>query len=129
MRLSGARVLLVDDEPDALEVERVTLEAAGATVHCAASVAEAAEALVALDPQVIVTDLAMPMVSGFDLLAELKQLWAIGPQKAIPVLLLTAHARKDVVTDALARGFTAVLAKPMDPDALVAAVARALARA
>lgn len=128
MRLAGKRVLLVDDDADALDVERVALERAGATVACAASVAEAAEAFSTLDPSVIVTDLAMPMVSGFDLLAELKVFWAIHPERAIPVLLLTAHARKDVVKDAVARGFAAVLAKPLEPEALVEAVARAVDR-
>jgi CheY-like chemotaxis protein len=128
MRLSGKRVLLVDDDADALEVERVALEGAGATVACAASVAEAAEAFSTLDPSVIVTDLAMPMVSGFDLLAELKVFWAIHPERAVPVILLTAHARKDVIKDAVARGFAAVLAKPIELEALVDAVAKAVDR-
>jgi CheY-like chemotaxis protein len=128
MRLLGTRVLLVDDDPDALEVESAALVGAGATVSCATSVAEAAEAFSTLDPSVIVTDLAMPMVSGFDLLAELKVFWALNPERVVPVLLLTAHARKDVAKDALARGFTAVLAKPLEPEALVEAVARAVAR-
>jgi CheY-like chemotaxis protein len=128
MRLAGQRVLLVDDDADVLAVERATLENAGASVACAVSVAEAAEAFSTFDPSVIVTDLAMPMVSGFDLLAELKVFWAIHPERTVPVLLLTAHARKDVARDALARGFTEVLAKPLEPEALVDAVARAVAR-
>jgi CheY-like chemotaxis protein len=128
MALSGLRVLVVDDDQDSLDIASLFLEDGGAVVRCAKSADEAGVAFAELDPHVIVTDLAMPDTSGFDLLEKLREVWALAPQKAVPVILLTAHARRDVSRAALAKGFTSVLSKPVEGKTLVDAVAAAAGR-
>ena len=126
--LSGIRVLVVDDDQDALDITSLSLERAGAEVVCARSAEDAGTVFAALDPHVIVTDLAMPDTSGFDLLEQLREFWAAEPRRPVPVILLTAHARRDVTRTALAKGFTEVLSKPVEGKTLVDAVATAAGR-
>jgi signal transduction histidine kinase/CheY-like chemotaxis protein len=124
--LRGIRVLAVDNEEDALTLLRVVLEAAGAEVMTAAS-GEQALALLELDPpDVMVADLGMPGMDGFELIDRVRK----SPSAAIramPAAALTAFARSEDRTRALLRGFELHLAKPVDPGELVASVS-ALAR-
>ena len=128
LTLYGLRVLLVDDDQDSLDITSLSLERAGAQVRCTRSAEEAAAVFAEVDPHVIITDLAMPDTSGFDLLSQFHEFWAVGPHKAVPVILLTAHARRDITRAAVARGFTEVLSKPVEGKALVDAVAVAAGR-
>jgi signal transduction histidine kinase len=128
--LAGVRVLVVEDEADTRELLVRVLEHSGAEVAAAASVAAA---LAALDgsagrlPHVLVSDIGMPQEDGFALLGRLRER---GAERggAIPALALTAYARSEDRHRALAAGFSAHLAKPVEPADLVGAVAR-LARA
>jgi PAS domain S-box-containing protein len=118
--LQHVHVLAVDDDADARELIAAVLRQAGARVTSAASVREALAAIAAQIPTVVLTDIAMPHATGFDLVRELgaSPLW-----RDVPVIALTAYARAEDRAQALALGFTAHLGKPFSPRALVALVA------
>ena len=122
--LSGARVLAVDDEPDAVELVSIVLEQAGAVVRTASSVAQALELVKAWTPELVVSDIGMPGEDGFALARKLR---ALGPPYAdVPAIALTAFARREDADAALRAGFGWHLAKPIDPRVLTRVAAHAL---
>ena len=120
--LTGVRVLVVDDEPDARDLINRILSDCHAQVRTAASAGEALEALQQDIPDVLVSDLGMPDVDGFELLARVQQL---GPEKGgkVPAIALTAFARSEDRLRALEAGFRAHISKPVEPSELIATVA------
>ena len=126
-RLAGIRVLAVDDDRDALALVREILEATGATVVTAGSAQSALDALERVTPDVLLADLGLPEMSGFDLIERLRR--SERPElRELPAAALTAYARSEDRTKALASGFQLHLAKPVNPGELMAAIA-SLARA
>ena len=126
--LRGIRVLAVDDEPDALTLLRVALETAGAEVTTLGSPATAIAEIDRVRPHVLVIDLGMPDMDGFELISRIRE----SPNAAVrdvPAAALTAFARSEDRTKALQRGFEMHLAKPVDPGELAAAVAMLARRA
>jgi len=124
--LNGVHVLAVDDDEDALALLRDILQTAGARVTTVASAAAALERLEADRPNVLVADLGLPVMDGFDLINRVRA--SRDPRlRHIPATALTAYARSEDRARALRSGFEMHLAKPIDPAELVAAVA-ALAR-
>jgi PAS domain S-box-containing protein len=124
--LEGVKVLAVDDDPDAQLMLRQILESAGATVQTAGSTAGALENLAMERPDVMVSDLGMPGMDGFELIERIRR--SPDPRlRDIPAAALTAYARSEDRAKALRRGFNLHLAKPIDPAELIAAVG-ALAR-
>jgi PAS domain S-box-containing protein len=120
--LSDVRVLAVDDDPDAVRLVAELLETAGARVATASSADEAIGALDTELPHVIVTDLGMPRVDGFQLLQRIRA--HQNPLvRQVPVAALTAYARSEDRVKAVRAGFHVHLAKPVDPAELVATVA------
>ena len=120
--LKGIRVLAIDDEEDALTLLRVVLEAAGAEVTTLASASRALERILEVKPHVLVIDLGMPEMDGFELIAQIRQ--SKDPAiRNLPAAALTAFARSEDRTKALRSGFELHLAKPVDPGELVASVA------
>jgi PAS domain S-box-containing protein len=124
--LAGTHVLAVDDDPDARRLLKEILEAAGARVTTASSASAAFDALQEARPDVIVADLGMPIVDGYELIKRLRQS-ADGALRSIPAAALTAYARSEDRAKALESGFEMHLSKPIDPAELVASI-RALAR-
>ncbi len=124
-RLTGLRVLAVDDDADSLALVREILEAGGAAVTTAASATEALAAISRQPPDVLLTDIGMPHADGFALIAEVRRSPA-ADVRSMPAAALTAYARAQDRTRALESGFEMHLAKPVDPVELLAAV-RALA--
>jgi NO-binding membrane sensor protein with MHYT domain/CheY-like chemotaxis protein len=120
--LSGITVLLVDDAPDTLEVLEQILVQAGATVMAAASADVALALLAQALPDVIVSDIGMPAIDGFELMRRIRQLPSAAGA-AIPAIALTALTRKEDRDRALQAGFTDYLAKPVEAAALVACIA------
>jgi CheY-like chemotaxis protein len=120
--LSGLRVLVVDDEPDARELLRQVLADCGAEVLTAGGAAEAL-ALLRERPQLLVSDIGMPDADGYELL---KQVRALGER--LPAIALTAFARSEDRTRALRAGFLVHVSKPVEPAELVATVAAVAGR-
>ena len=121
--LSGLRVVVVDDEPDARDVISRVLSRAGADATAAASVREALAAVTKIRPDVIVSDIAMPGEDGFDLMRILRELPPGAAGAAVPALALTAYAREEDRIRCLSAGFAAHLSKPVDPMELLGVVA------
>jgi CheY-like chemotaxis protein len=120
-RLDGLHVLAVDDEDDALTLLTEILETAGATVTTARSAHEAMAALSSKQPHLLLSDVGMPGVDGFEFIARVRQLPA-AESGGIPAIALTAYARPEDRVKALGAGFQMHLAKPVDPDELLAVV-------
>ena len=121
--LSDLRVLLVDDSPDSLDAFRTLLELEGAKV-CAVSRARAAlAASLEQEFDLVLSDIGMPEMSGYELIEALRQT----PRTAlIPAIALTGFGRSQDVAQALRAGFSAHLAKPVSLDSLIAAVRRVM---
>ena len=124
--LTGLRILAVDDDRDALTMIAEILAVAGAEITGVDSAAEALVALNGFRPDVIIADIGMPQMDGFQFIAELRQSSDLA-LRDIPVAALTAYARSEDRARSLRSGFQIHLAKPIDPAELMAAVA-ALAR-
>lgn len=112
--LNGHHVLVVDDNEDTRNVLATMLEAHGAAVAMAASVEEARAALDVRLPDVLITDLAMPVEDGFGLLEYCRH--HQDPRlQALPILALTAYGGQQAHDRVIAAGFDAYLAKPVEP--------------
>jgi signal transduction histidine kinase len=121
--LYGIRVLLVDDEADVRELMTAALERAGATVVSVDSAAAALHVVTDEDIDVLLADIAMPVQDGYDLIRAVRGLPV--PRAAnVRAAAVTACARDDERQRALAAGFQLHLTKPLQPGALVHAVAR-----
>ena len=110
-RFEGFNLLVVDDEPDNVGVIVKLLTLMGATVNSAQDGQEGLEAARRLHPDLILTDLSMPVMSGWQLLHEVKKDPAL---KAIPMVALTAHAMAGDRDRVLQAGFANYIAKPID---------------
>jgi PAS domain S-box-containing protein len=124
-RLTGVRTLVVDDDRDARDLVAVTLSHAGADVAQAASVAEAIQAIDGAPPHLIVSDIAMPNASGYDLVRHVRGRRDLS---GMPLVALTAYGRTEDRQRAMAAGFDYYLGKPIDPAVLVQTVATAAGR-
>jgi CheY-like chemotaxis protein len=119
--LAGFRVAVVDDEPDTLEALTLVLENAGAAVWAYTDAVTALAGARLCRPHVLVSDLAMP---GYDGLWLVRQVRTTDPLCRLPTIALSAHARVTDVKDAKSAGFDAHLAKPTQPERLIAEVGR-----
>jgi CheY-like chemotaxis protein len=127
-QLDGIRILAVDDDPDALALVREILEATGATVATADSAQHALDVMEQMTPDILLADLGMPQMSGFDLIERVRR--SERPAiREVPAAALTAFARSEDRTKALDSGFQLHLAKPVDPGELMAAMAGLAKRA
>ena len=115
--LSTWNVLAVDDEPDSLEVLVEALSMHDASVHGAASGPEALRLLETLHPTLVITDLSMPEMDGYQLLHRIRHL---DGSKETPVVALTAHAMAGDRERILAAGFDGYVSKPLRIATLVA---------
>ncbi len=119
--LAGARVLAVDDEADARDLVARILGEHRATVLLAASAEEALAMVRKNAPDLIVSDIGMPDMDGFELIQAIRRL--PGDSGRLPAIALTAFARAEDRELALQSGFQRHLGKPVDALALVAACA------
>jgi PAS domain S-box-containing protein len=124
--LTGTHVLAVDDEEDALALFATVLQQAGARVTTAHSAERGLQILASEQPDVLIADLGMPVMNGFDFIQRVRQS-ADPAVRRIPAAALTAYARSEDRARVLRSGFEMHLSKPINPSELVAAVA-ALAR-
>jgi CheY-like chemotaxis protein len=122
-RLDGVSVLLVDDEPEGLDVAARLLRARGAEVRTAASARAALAALAERVPDVLLSDLAMPEQDGMELIRTIRNLPDASASN-VPAAAFTAYARDDDRAQAILAGYQAHLTKPFDPAQLVQLVDR-----
>jgi CheY-like chemotaxis protein len=120
--LAGLRVAIIEDEPDARELVRSVLEERGATTYLFGGALEALEGCTAAPPDVIVSDIGLPGVDGYEFIRRLRVFEA--PRgRTTPAAALTAFARAEDRRRALLAGFQTHIAKPIDPLELVVVVA------
>ena len=120
--LTGISVLVVDDERDARELVSRVLTARGATVRTAGSASEAMAMLTDWHPNVLLSDIGMPEQDGYDLIRMVRQL---PPSQGgtVPAAALTAFARSEDRRRVLLAGFQSHVAKPVEPEELIAVIA------
>jgi excisionase family DNA binding protein len=113
---TGPLVLVVDDDPDVRQVVRANLEAEGYTVREAGSAAEGLASLEEAAPDLLLLDVMMPEVDGWEMLRRVQERFGLG---AIPVLVFSGTVEERAVSDAAARGARGFLGKPFDLQQLI----------
>ena len=122
LSLDGIRVLVVDDEMDARDLLQVALAQYGASVRTVASADDAYGAIADECPDVLVSDIEMPDVTGYDLVRHLRH--SDRPElRRLPAVALTAYARTEDRVKALLAGFQTHVPKPVEPAELVTVIA------
>ncbi len=121
--LAGLHILVIDDEPDALELVRVVLESADARVSTAISAREGFELLTKERPDVLLCDIAMPGEDGYSFIRRVREL---GPDNGgkIPAAACTAFGRAEDRRRAMIAGFNLYITKPVDTTELVMSLAQ-----
>lgn len=120
--ITGVKVLVVDDELDAREVIRRMLMECHAQVLIAANAQEGLKLVVSERPDVILSDIGMPGSDGYEFIREVRRLPG-GSGGRTPAMALTAFARTEDRTRAMIAGYQIHIAKPIEPQELLAAVA------
>ena len=125
--LQGLTVLVVDDEPDALNLLKRVLGDCGALVLVAKSARAGLEMLQREKPDILMSDIGMPDEDGYTLIRKVR---ALKPKQGgkIPAAAVSAFARPEDRTRALSAGYQMHVAKPVDPTELTAVVASLVAR-
>jgi PAS domain S-box-containing protein len=123
LSLEGFHVLVVDDEADTLSMLKTILEEREASVIAVGSAAEALKAIEVARPDVLVSDIAMPDIDGYEFIQSVRRLEgdSVVP---IPALALTAYAGGRDRARAISAGFQEHLAKPVEPSELLKVIAR-----
>ncbi len=125
--LSGIKVVVVDDEIDACDLVKRVLADCQAEVHTASTAAEALVLVERERPHVLVSDIGMADIDGYELLRRVRALGSARGGK-VPAIALTAFARSEDRTRALHAGFLVHVSKPVEPSELVATVASVAGR-
>ena len=120
--LRGARVLVVDDDPDAREILRAILEDAGAIVSTTASAGETRAIIGRVQPDLLIADIGMPDEDGYSLIRSVRALES-DLTGHVPAIALTAHARAEDIDRAFASGFQIHVAKPVEASQLLSTIA------
>lgn len=114
--LSGWTIVVVDDEADSLFIAQTLLQMCGATVISANNGREGVKVIRQYRPNFVITDLSMPVMSGWQLLREVKE---DVHTAEIPVIALTAHAMPGDRQRAIEVGFHNYLSKPLVPETFI----------
>ena len=109
-------VLIVDDDPKLREYVRVNLEAEGYLVREAGSATEGLAALDEQAPDLILLDVMMPRVDGWEMLRRVQERHGLG---AIPVIMFSGKVDERSAATAASRGAQGFIGKPFDPRALI----------
>jgi PAS domain S-box-containing protein len=120
--LEGLRILVVDDEIDTMDLVGVELAQRGAKVTGVTSAEEALKALELVEFDLLISDIGMPKVDGYDLIRQVRK-QEEGTNQRIPAVALTAYARVQDRMQAIVAGFSTHVAKPVEANELVTVVA------
>jgi signal transduction histidine kinase/ActR/RegA family two-component response regulator len=118
--LSGLHVLLVDDDQDTLDLLSAALTQRSAKVTAVSSAAAAFESIKSSRPDVLISDIAMPIEDGYDLI---ERVLALDVVPGIPAIAITAYAKEEDRDRALAAGYQRYLSKPVELGELISTVA------
>ena len=113
---SGPLVLIVDDDERVREYVRVNLEMEGYSVREAGSAEEGLQQLEEVSPDLILLDVMMPEVDGWEMLRRVQERHGVG---AIPVVMFSGKVDESAAEEASARGAQGFLGKPFDPQQLI----------
>jgi excisionase family DNA binding protein len=113
---AGPSILIVDDDDRIREFVRVNLEMEGYTVREAGSAEEGLSALEAEPPDLILLDVMMPQVDGWEMLRRVQERHGVG---AIPVVMFSGKVDDETLADAESRGAQAFIGKPFNPQQLI----------
>jgi DNA-binding NarL/FixJ family response regulator len=123
--MATGQLLLVDDEPGLRQAVQAYLEDEGFKVHVASNAREGWDLLQQISPDLVISDVMMPQVDGYQFLKQLRE----DPRfQALPVIFLTARGMTADRIQGYNAGCDAYLSKPFDPDELVAMVSNLLER-
>ncbi|HEY5884005.1 MAG TPA: response regulator [Pyrinomonadaceae bacterium] len=125
--LEGLRIVVVDDEADARELVRAILTRCGGEVNCCDSAAAAMKAIREWKPDLLVSDIGMPVEDGYSLIKKVRKLRSKRSSK-LPAVALTAYATKEDKARALETGFQMHVTKPIEPETLVMSIASTVGR-
>jgi CheY-like chemotaxis protein len=120
--LKDLHILVVDDESDTLDLVTMDLTQHGASVTGVTGAAEALEALEHSQFDLLISDIAMPEVDGYDLIRQVRQR-EYGSEKRLPAVALTAYARVQDRMRAIMAGYNTHVVKPVEAEELVTVVA------
>jgi len=109
-------VVVIDDEPDSLEVARYILDFYGANVYTATNGKEGLKLVDEVNPRFVISDLSMPEMDGWGFLSNLKE---VAQHRDLPVIALTAHAMRGDRERAIAAGFHNYLTKPLTAQTFI----------
>jgi len=123
LTLNGIKILGIDDQSDARNLVQTMLSAHGAEVQMADCATTAIELLQSWQPAIIVSDVGMPEIDGYELMRRIRAL-PVADGGITPAIALTGYARSEERNRALAAGFQAFLAKPVQPHDLVSVITR-----
>jgi len=121
--LRGIRILVVDDDDDSRDLVVSILEKCEAITFAASSAEQALSIIVRDHPDVLVSDIGMPGMDGYELVRAIRALPDERAQR-VPAVAVTAYARQEDQRRALAEGFQLHVAKPIEPAAFALAIAR-----
>ena len=122
--MSGETILVVDDDADIQMTVRLALEISGYKVMEGSNAKEAFDAIAKCTPDLILLDVSLPLVSGWQLLEKIRSIPGLDET---PVVITTAHVGNEVSRRATQLGASDYLAKPFDVEALSGLVRRLLA--
>lgn len=125
--LSGMRLVIVEDDPDSRDLIATILTSAGASITALSNADDALAAIRCSVPDVLISDIGMPLKNGYDLIKELRAR-SSDEGGRIPALALTAYAREEERRRAIGAGFDEHVPKPIDPRILITSVSRLLNR-
>lgn len=118
-----ARILVVEDDAASLELATFLLECAGFATLAAANGVEGLQLALSERPDLIVSDLQMPVLNGYELIARLR---ATPAWRRVPLVALSAFSMREDCAKALAAGFDGFVAKPLDPRTFAQQIAEFL---
>ena len=121
--MNGKKILIVEDNPDIRLTVRLSLQSFGFAVQEAASAEEALPLIASGELDLVLLDVTLPRMDGWDLLARIRG----NDDDGVPVVMLTGHVGDDIASRAAALGANGVLSKPFEVNELAHAVEQAIA--
>jgi PAS domain S-box-containing protein len=125
IRLDQVRVLVVEDSPDTRELLSIILQSYGAEVFLASSVPEGLKLAAEVNPEVVISDIGLPDIDGYEFVRQLRQLPSFERR---PVIALTGYAMAGDRDRAFESGFDRHLPKPIEPEQLINAIHEVLSQ-